>query len=44
MTRWMIEYFGFTGWEILYHNDRYVGYKKKEDAEHYVRLYNSIKK
>lgn len=42
-TDWLVEFFGWCGWECLYHH-RYVSYRDKKDAEEYVRIYKSLKK
>ena len=44
VTKYYIEYFGFSyGWDFLYHHGL-VSFRKRADAEEYIRLYNSIKK
>lgn len=43
MTKWIVEKFTLLGWDWIYHHGL-VGFRKKEDADEFVRLYNAIKK
>ncbi len=43
VTNWIVERLTWLGWDWIYHHGL-IGFRKKEDAEEFVRLYKSIKK
>ena len=43
-TEFEIQNMTFYGWENIFHNSRFLVFRKRSDAEEFVRLYNAIKR